>query len=106
MDGQQPDSFDWVFSANYPLIVRYAERRGPASSLAEDVTAETFAAAWARWSHGESVELPWLYRVAANKVADHYRSTSRRRAIEEALARAAGEARAELSPPIHRSARS
>lgn len=95
MDGQ-PDSFDEVFSANYALIVRYAERRLPSTSLAEDVAAETFAAAWSRWSRGESVELPWLYRVAANKVVDHYRSSSRRQAIEEALARATGEARGEL----------
>lgn len=92
----QPDSFDEVFSANYALIVRYAERRLPTTFLAEDVAAETFAAAWGRWSRGESVELPWLYRVAANKVVDHYRSTSRRQAIEEALARAAEEARDEL----------
>ncbi|GAA3210623.1 RNA polymerase sigma factor [Microbacterium terregens] len=95
MDGQ-PDSFDEVFSANYALIVRYAERRLPTTSLAEDVAAETFAAAWIRWSVGEGVELPWLYRVAANKVVDHYRSSSRRQAIEEALARAAGEAHGEL----------
>ncbi len=92
MDTQQSGSFDAVFAANYALVVRYAERRLPTSSLAEDVAAETFAAAWKRWLSGESVELPWLYRVAANKVADHYRSTTRRKSIEDALFRTADEA--------------
>lgn len=87
MDGEQPSSFESLFLMNYALIVRYAERRLPSVLLAEDVAAETFAAAWGRWSRGHSVELPWLYRVAANKVVDHYRSTSRQKTLEEVLAR-------------------
>lgn len=93
---EQPVSFDDVFVANCALIVRYAERRLPSRWLAEDVAGETFTAAWARHCAGKPVELPWLYRVAANKVADHYRSTSRQASIESSLTRAAGETPAGL----------
>lgn len=73
-------------------MLRYAERRLPRPDLAEDVAAETFSAAWSRWRDRHDVELPWLFRVASNKINDHYRATSRRQAIEEALTRAVEDA--------------
>ncbi|MFT4051188.1 MAG: sigma-70 family RNA polymerase sigma factor [Microbacterium sp.] len=79
--------FEEVFTTHYTAILRYAERRLPAYALAEELAAETFAAAWVRWQSGEGVELPWLYRVAANKVADYYRRVERQSRAEEALFR-------------------
>lgn len=87
MGGEQLGSFEDLFSVNYALIVRYAERRLPSALLAEDVAADTFTAAWNRWSRGQNVELPWLYRVAANKIVDYYRSASRKQVLEEVLER-------------------
>lgn len=69
-------------------VLRFAERRLPADGTAEDITAEVFAAAWRVWERGERVELAWLYRVAANKVADLYRTKSRLRILMENIAEA------------------
>lgn len=96
MTEQQVDSFDAFFAASYVLVLRYAERRLPAAWLAEDVAAEVLTAAWKRWRTGDKVELPWLYRVAGNKVADHYRALSRKRVIEEALSRSIEEPALEM----------
>ena len=80
----------------YSSILRYAERRLPGFALAEDLAAEAFAAAWGRWQEGKDVELPWLYRVASNKVADHYRRSERQGRMEEALFRRFEEPNGEL----------
>ncbi|WP_187977078.1 RNA polymerase sigma factor [Mycetocola sp. JXN-3] len=91
MTRQQTAVFEHVFHANYVLVRRYAERRVPSAALAEDIAAETFTAAWVRYQQGDSIELPWLYRVASNKINDHFRSAERKRAVEETLERVLSE---------------
>ncbi|RLP75204.1 sigma-70 family RNA polymerase sigma factor [Mycetocola tolaasinivorans] len=91
MTRQRVEAFEHVFRVNYVLVRRYAERRVPNAALAEDIAAETFAAAWVRHQQGDSIELPWLYRVAANKISDHYRSAERRLAVEGTLERVLAE---------------
>lgn len=53
-------------------------------ALAEEVTAEAFARAWARWRRVSAMSSPegWVYRVALN----HARSGFRRRRLERRLA--------------------
>ncbi|PPF41872.1 hypothetical protein C5B85_18295 [Pseudoclavibacter sp. AY1F1] len=82
-----PDTFEALFTINHPKILKYAQRRLPTLALAEDIAAEVFTAAWQSWSEGQRPQLPWLYRVAANKIADRYRSDERKEAVQIALTR-------------------
>ncbi|MBO1902503.1 sigma-70 family RNA polymerase sigma factor [Leucobacter weissii] len=81
------DTFEHLFEAYYSLVRRYAERRVPSAVIAEDIAAETFTAAWDLYRRRKPVELPLLYRIAANKIADRYRSEERRTAVRVALER-------------------
>ncbi|MDR2453026.1 MAG: RNA polymerase sigma factor [Bifidobacteriaceae bacterium] len=81
--------FERLFWSCHARVLRYAERRLPTPDDAENVAAEVWAAAWARWRAGKAVELPWLYRVTANKIADHYRAAERGQAVAAALRRSA-----------------
>lgn len=80
-------SFEQFFVQNHAKILRYAERRLPSLTAAEDLAAEVFTAAWQTWATDDSLALPWLYRVASNKIADRYRAEERRVAMQLALAR-------------------
>lgn len=82
------ESFTELFVTAYPTILRYARRRLPSTVTAEDVAAETLAAAWRDWSRGLRHDLRWLHGVAAHKIADHYRDEERRGDLVAALARA------------------
>jgi RNA polymerase sigma-70 factor (ECF subfamily) len=54
-------------------LYRRVERR-----FVEDLAADVFAIAWRRRaSVAEGEELPWLYRIAANLVANHRRKQAR-----------------------------
>lgn len=91
MEEPPPSTFNHIFARYHVAVLRYAERRLPSSTTAEDITADVMTAAWERWAAGKPVELPWLYRVAANKVADYYRREERRATVEAALFRAVEE---------------
>jgi RNA polymerase sigma-70 factor (ECF subfamily) len=79
--------FDALFSETFPSIVRFAERRLADPNIAEDIAAVTFAAAWEECRRGSVVSRAWLYRVAANKLADYYRSLGRQDELQVAVAR-------------------
>ena len=68
-----------VFRAFQPLLLRYLRHRVPAA--AEDVASETWLAA-ARalpaLEGGVAEFRAWLFSVARNKAADHYRGAARR----------------------------
>jgi RNA polymerase sigma-70 factor (ECF subfamily) len=87
MGNDTAEGFERVFALHHAALLRYVERRLPLPDAAQDVAAEVWVAAWERWGSGRMVELPWLYRVAANKVADHYRAVERGRAVALALRR-------------------
>ena len=81
---REPSWFAEIFRRHGTEIVRYVHARlGP--ELAEDVTAETFLAAFqgrARYDVSQAEARPWLYGIAARQIGKHQRAESRyRRAV-------------------------
>jgi RNA polymerase sigma-70 factor, ECF subfamily len=71
-------SFDEAFSAEFaPLRAYFAKRLG--TSAAEELTAETFAVAYRRWSDLDPSRpvRPWLYGIATNLAKHHWRRERR-----------------------------
>ncbi len=67
------DDFATVYTQHLPAISRYLARRVE-QRFVEDLAADTFALAWRkRDAVASGEELPWLYRIAANLVANHRR---------------------------------
>ena len=67
------DDFAAVYTEHLPAISRYLARRVERDAV-EDLAADVFALAWRkRESVTRGEELPWLYRIAANLVANHRR---------------------------------
>src|SRR5215475_13387892 len=62
-------------------------RRRLASDLVDDAVAETFLTAWRRLDDvpAGDAALVWLYRVAYRVIGHQWRSTARRRRLEEKL---------------------
>ncbi len=77
-----PDAFAELYRRHVDGIHRFAYRRSGSRETAEDVTAVTFERALARldgFRPGRHGIRPWLYRIAANELADRYRRDGRRR---------------------------
>lgn len=71
-------SFDEVFAAEFASLHAYlAKRVGPVR--ADDLTAETFAIAYRRWSDLDASRpaRPWLYGIAAKLVQRQWRNERR-----------------------------
>lgn len=75
-----PSAFAELYRRYLPRVYAFAYRRTGATEVAEDITSATFeralrnlsAFAWRPGGFG-----PWLFRLAANELADHYRRTVR-----------------------------
>lgn len=66
-------SFARAYAQYLPAVSGYLFRRVERQHV-EDLAADVFAIAWRkRASVAEGEELPWLYRIAANVVANHRR---------------------------------
>jgi len=66
-------SFERAYTQYLPAVSGYLFRRVDRQHV-EDLAADVFAIAWRkRSSVAEGEELPWLYRIAANVVANHRR---------------------------------
>ena len=76
----RPTAFDAVFERHVAAVHAFAQRRiGP--TLAEDVTAETFARAFAartRFDRAQPSARPWLLGIASNVMRRHWRTERRR----------------------------
>ncbi|MFI5842952.1 RNA polymerase sigma factor [Catenuloplanes sp. NPDC051500] len=76
MDEEQ---FSALFEAQFTDVWRFARRRTASGSDADDIAAETFMVAWRRRD-----EMPvdaarlWLFGIARNIVANHWRQDVRR----------------------------
>lgn len=80
--------FRLLYERNYVPIIAYVRRRvrrGDGSDA--DIVAEIFVVAWRRFLEvpEQTKELPWLYGVARNLVANHFRSVQRSSALTDRL---------------------
>ncbi|GIH73759.1 DNA-directed RNA polymerase sigma-70 factor [Planobispora longispora] len=83
--GEQCDHFIAMYSRYYDEVLRYAWRRvGP--DYAAEVVSETFTVAWRRAGELPEHELPWLYTVARNIIANRRRAEERQEHLLTALA--------------------
>jgi RNA polymerase sigma factor (sigma-70 family) len=71
-------SFEAVFEAEFAGLNRYLRRRVGAS-VADDLSAETFATAYANWDRFDQSRpvRAWLYGIAANLLRHHWRGERR-----------------------------
>ncbi|MFN0090798.1 MAG: RNA polymerase sigma factor [Acidimicrobiales bacterium] len=75
-----PNAFAALYRLYLPRIHAFAYRRSRSREVAEDVTAATFERAYRQldnfeWRGGGFGS--WLFRIAANELADYYRSQQR-----------------------------
>lgn len=81
-----PDEFTSRFAELRGPVARFLARRVEPGDV-DDIAAEVFGVAWRK---GASVtvgeELPWLYRIAGNFVANHRRTITRRSRFISSLA--------------------
>ncbi|WKZ82770.1 MAG: RNA polymerase sigma factor [Acidimicrobiia bacterium] len=74
-----PARFADIFRRHYPAVYAYAVRAAGATA-GEDIAAEVFVRAFAgrhRFDPAYKSARPWLFGIAANLVADHYRRGER-----------------------------
>ena len=77
-----------LYERNYAPITAYVRRRvRRADGSDADIVAEVFVVAWRRFLEvpEQTKELPWLYGVARNLVANHFRSVQRSSALTDRL---------------------
>jgi RNA polymerase sigma-70 factor (ECF subfamily) len=69
-----------LYDRALPEVYGYLVRRCPSSTIAEDLTSETFMAAVdaARRGAVQQVTVPWLVTIARNRLVDHWRREARR----------------------------
>jgi RNA polymerase sigma factor (sigma-70 family) len=82
-----PEQFAVLFERHAPLIHRYIARR-VGREVADDLTAETFLAAFRRrdrYQAGYPDALPWLYGIATNLISQHRRDGARQVRIRLAV---------------------
>jgi len=77
---KDPSSFAPLYDAHFERIYAFVARRVRDRSTAEDLTAEVFRHALAAIGGFEWRGVPfaaWLYRIAANEIADHRTKSAR-----------------------------
>jgi RNA polymerase sigma-70 factor (ECF subfamily) len=72
-------TFAEVFRCEFPAVHRYIRRR-VGRDAADDISAATFAAAYAGWSRFDLARpvRPWLYGIATNLIRRHHRDEERK----------------------------
>ena len=107
-DGAE-QAFRDVYERMQPRTVAVARRLVADGGVAEDLAAEAFARAYARWSSVQQHPNPdaWLMRVVGNLAVDHVRHEARRPDLRDDAGRSdhAGERaalRVDLAAALHR----
>ncbi len=72
----------WMYR---PQLVRYLARIAADPSAVEDLAQQTFVEAWLQRSQVRGYPLAWLYGIARNLAADHWRATLRGRTAWQKL---------------------
>src|SRR5437588_13020280 len=76
---EDPEAFGALYDRYFPQIYRFTYSRVRDQSLAEDVTSEVFFKALRnikRYTYSGHPFSAWLYHIALNAVADHYRGAA------------------------------
>lgn len=82
---KDPSRFAELYEENFDRVYAYVVRRVRERQDAEDLTAQVFHQALSGLPRFEWRGAPfaaWLYRIAANSIADHYKEKSRTTGIE------------------------
>lgn len=76
------DAFGQIYDSYMPSVYRYVAAKISATAEVEDVTEEVFLSALRSIpsfrGQDESSLLAWLFQIARNRIADHYRARYRR----------------------------
>lgn len=86
---KDPARFTELYEANFERVYAFVSRRVRSRADAEDVTAEVFQHALANLKNFEWRGVPfaaWLYRIAANAVADRWQRIARESGTPAAIA--------------------
>jgi RNA polymerase sigma-70 factor, ECF subfamily len=81
---QDPRRFADLYTAYFDRVYAFIARRVPGRLDAQDLTSEVFQQALANLGRYEWRGVPfaaWLYRIAANAVADHHARSARARTV-------------------------
>ena len=99
----QREAWEAIICRNYKLIYRFLAYLTSDTSLAEDLTQETFVSAWANITRfkGRASLGTWLHRIAYNKFIDSRRSLERNTASMAGLQKAGRDVPETLNP-LHR----
>ena len=84
---RDPARFADLYERNFDRVYAYVARRVGDRALAEDIVSEVFHHALAKLKTFEWRGVPfcaWLYRIAANAIADRYHRSSREVDLPEA----------------------
>lgn len=72
-----PDDFSRRYAEFVAPITRFVARRVERNDV-DDIVADVFSIAWRKHqSVTDGEELPWLYRIASNVIANHRRKSAR-----------------------------
>lgn len=85
-----PHAFDEVYRLYGERVYRFCLSQTRNVSLAEEIAAETFAAAYTAYATrrpGAEMVQFWLFRIARNQINDHYRRSKRWKAVSQLLGR-------------------
>jgi RNA polymerase sigma-70 factor (ECF subfamily) len=77
VDEQGAAKAEAMYRQHYQAVMRYVRARVATQELAEDLVSDVFCRALAAMSSYQQLRptaLPWLYTIAAHRVADYYRS--------------------------------
>ncbi|MEV1078117.1 sigma-70 family RNA polymerase sigma factor [Streptomyces sp. NPDC050211] len=91
-DGTPEERLRTLYAAYYGRVLNFARRRVADAETAQDVAAETFLVTWRRIDkvpRGHDEELPWLYAVARNVLANQLRGQRRGGRLTARLGRVA-----------------
>ena len=82
---KDPGRFAELYEENFGRVWAFVIRRVPHRAAAQDITSEVFHQALANVGKFEWRGVPfaaWLYRIAANAIADHFANSARERSAE------------------------
>jgi RNA polymerase sigma-70 factor (ECF subfamily) len=99
-----PEAFGVLFRRHVTAVHAFVQRRCGSTDLADDLTAAAFEKAWRAlpsFRNNGGGFRPWIFRIAANEMASHFRSESRRGRREQLVANGDSRIRHadEVTPP-------